>query len=423
MASRTDPKSDDQGITDPQLIEEPSHAHRAQAEAPAGGAHHGDPAVNRELRLAGMLSVAPDAIVAVDADGRIRVFNAGAERLFGHRATDILGQSLDELIPARFRAAHAKHIKRFRTSPEQSRLMTERSLIVGVRADGSEFPAEASVSKLEMDGETILTVMLHDVTARKEAEDELIAAKEQAEQALIQAEKMAALGTLASGIGHEINNPLYAILGAAEAIRDGENLARGKAHAQDIIGYCKHVAGIIKNLTGYIRPADKHGLERVDVNAVITEAISMARLSRHADTIDIDQRLDPVPVIFAKAEEIQQAFFNVIRNGMQAMDQVGTEKLGTRKAGTLKIESICEAHRVSVRIRDTGVGIAPDDLAKIYDPFFTTKGPDEGEGIGLFVVRQIVNKYDGAIEFESNVGEGTMCTITFPVQEPNGEEP
>ena len=89
-----------------------------------------------------------------------------------------MGRPLDDLIPDRFRSVHAKHMERFRASPEQSRLMTERSEILGVRADGSEFPAEASVSKLEIDGETILTVMLHDVTARKQAEAELIAAKD-----------------------------------------------------------------------------------------------------------------------------------------------------------------------------------------------------------------------------------------------------
>jgi C4-dicarboxylate-specific signal transduction histidine kinase len=291
--------------------------------------------------------------------------------------------------------------------------MTERSEILGVRADGSEFPAEASVSKLEIDGETILTVMLHDVTTRKQAEAELIAAKEQAEQALIQAEKMAALGTLASGIGHEINNPLYAILGAAEAIRDGNDLVRCQENAQDIIAYCKHVAGIIKNLTGYIRPADKHGLEPVDVNAAIDEAVSMARLSLLADTIEIDQRLDPVPMILAKSEDIQQAFFNVIRNGFQAMG----------REGKLEIESVCAGNRVSVRISDTGAGIAPGILARVFDPFFTTKGPDEGEGIGLFVVQQIIKKYDGTIEFESDLGEGTVCIITFPIRESNGKAP
>ena len=413
MASRTDPKLDDQSITDPRLIEEQSRPHEAQSAMPESGERHDDPVADLESRLAGMLSVAPDAIIAIDDDARIRIFNPGAEKLFGHRAADIMGRPLDELIPTRFRAAHAEYVESFRTSPEQSRLMTERSEIVGVRMDGSEFPAEASVSKLEMDGETILTVMLHDVTARKQAEAELIAAKEQAEQALIQAEKMAALGTLASGIGHEINNPLYAILGAGEAIRDGDDLARCQEHAQDIIGYCNHIAGIIKNLTGYIQPADRHGLETVDVNAAIVEAVSMVKLSLLADTIEIDQRLGPMPAITAKFEDIQQAFFNVIRNGLQA---IGRE-------GTLEIESVREGDRVSVRVRDTGAGIAPGDLARIYDPFFTTKGPDEGEGIGLFVVQQIIKKYDGTIEFVSEVGEGTVCAITFPIREPNGEVP
>ena len=421
MASGSDLKPEDQGTTDPQQIEEPSRAQAAQeaqaaqatqAPMPASGQRH-DSVADRERRLAGMLSVAPDAIIAIGDDARIRVFNPGAEKLFGHRAADIMGRSLDEFIPTRFRAAHAGHVERFRGSPEQSRLMTERTEIVGLRADGSEFPAEASVSKLEMDGETILTVMLHDVTARKQVEAELIAAKEQAEQALIQAEKMAAVGTLASGIGHEINNPLYAILGAAEAVRDGKDLTRSQEHAADIIGYCKHIAEIIKNLTGYIRPADKHGLEPVDVNTVITEAVSMVRLSPLADTIEIDQRLGKIPAISAKSEDIQQAFFNVIRNGLQAMGSTGK----------LEIESVCAEDWVSVRIRDTGAGIAPADLARIYDPFFTTKGPDEGEGIGLFVVRQIVNKYDGSIEFESQVGEGTVCEIAFPVRQSNKEAP
>jgi len=308
---------------------------------------------------------------------------------------------------------HGEHMSHFRSAPEQSRLMTERSEILGLRADGSEFPAEASLAKLEMDGEAILTVMLHDVTARKAAEAELIAAKEQAERALIQAEKMAAVGTLAAGIGHEINNPLYAILGTAEAIRDGSDLGRCQQHARDIIDRCKHISGIIRNLTNYIRPADRGGLERIDVNAAIAEAVAMARLSLRSDAIDIVERLGAVPAITAGADEVQQVFFNVIRNGMQAMGG----------AGTLEIASVREADRAVVRISDTGAGIAPGDLTRIFDPFFTTKGPDEGEGIGLFVVRQIVEKYDGTIDYQSGIGEGTVCTVTFPVREPNREAP
>jgi PAS domain S-box-containing protein len=363
-------------------------------------------AVDREVRLEGVLSVAPDAIIAIGEDGRIRVFNPGAERLFGYQAGDMMGQPLDLLIPARFQTAHADHIKGFLTSGEQSRLMTERGQIIGVRADGSEFPAEASVSKLQLDDETILTVMLHDVTERKRAEAELIAAKEQAEQALIQAEKMAAIGTLASGIGHEINNPLYVILGAAEAIRDGTDLSRCREHGEDIITYCKHIAEIIKNLSGYISPAEKHGLEPVDVNESISEAVSMARLSLVTQDVEIIERLQTVAEISAKSEDVQQAFFNVIRNGLQAIGRKGTLEIDSRQEGNL----------VSVRIRDSGAGIPAHDLAKIYDPFFTTKGPDEGEGLGLFVVQQIVRKYAGTINFESELGKGTLCTIEFPIQ-------
>jgi PAS domain S-box-containing protein len=363
--------------------------------------------LDREIRLAGMLSATPDAIVAIGEDGKIRVFNPGAETLFGYKAADVMGQPLEIMIPARFRAAHAEHISHFLASAEQSRLMTKRGEIIGLRADGSEFPAEASVAKLQLEDETILTVMLHDVTERKHAEAELIAAKEQAEQALIQAEKMAAIGTLASGIGHEINNPLYAILGAAEAVRDGNDVSRCREHGQDIITYCKHIAEIIKNLSGYIRPAEQHGLEPVDVNEVLSEAVSMARLSLLAQDIEIEERLRPVPEISAKSEDVQQAFFNVIRNGLQAMGRKGTLEIDSRSKGSL----------VSIQIRDTGAGIPANELAKVYDPFFTTKGPDEGEGLGLFVVQQIVRKYAGTIGFESEVGKGTLCTIEFPIRE------
>ncbi len=364
----------------------------------------------REVRSSGMLTATPDAIVAIGEDSLIRVFNPGAEKLFGYPAAEMIGRPLDLLLPARFQAAHGGHIRRFLASEEQSRLMTERSEVAGRRADGSEFLAEASVSKLRLGDETIMTVMLHDVTRRKQAEAELIAAKERAEQALIQAEKMAAIGTLASGIGHEINNPLYAILGAAEAVRDGTDLARCHEHGADIIGYCKHIAGIIKNLSGYIRPADKHGLELVDVNAALAEALAMARLSLDTEDTEIVERLDPVPEIAAKREDVQQAFFNVIRNGLQAIG----------RAGRLEIESDRDGDAVRVKIRDSGAGIAPEDLARIFDPFFTTKDPDQGEGLGLFVVQQIVRKYDGSIDFESAPGQGTLCTIEFPIRQAAG---
>ncbi|MFQ6023991.1 MAG: ATP-binding protein [Acidiferrobacterales bacterium] len=239
----------------------------------------------------------------------------------------------------------------------------------------------------------------------KEAQAE----KDRVMQQLIQTEKVAAIGTMASGIGHEINNPLYAILGMAEAIRDEKDITQCNEYGGDIVKHSKHIAEIVKNLSGYIRPASKLDLEQVDVNEKLSGAVSMAERSLLSDRVEIRKEFSSVPKISAKPEEIQQAFFNVIRNGMQAMNE----------KGTLEITSTREGDQVRVRIRDTGVGIPAEHLGKVYDPFFTTKGPDEGEGLGLYIVQQIVKKYEGTISLESEKGKGTLVTIKFPAREQN----
>ena len=135
----------------------------------------------------------------------------------------------------------------------------------------------------------------------------------------------------------------------------------------------------------------------------------MARLSLLYENIEIVERLHPVPEIDAKSEDIQQTMFNIVRNGLQAIG----------RNGKLEIETDQQRNRVRIRIRDTGEGIPADTLSKIFDPFFTTKDPDEGEGLGLFVVQQIVNKYGGTINFESELGKGTTCFVEFPVRDAN----
>ncbi|NCF27145.1 MAG: HAMP domain-containing protein [Gammaproteobacteria bacterium] len=236
------------------------------------------------------------------------------------------------------------------------------------------------------------------------------AEKDRIVEHLIQAEKMAAMGTMASGIGHEINNPLYAILGRAEAIRDEQDLDRCRAYGKDIIEYAKHIGEIVKDLSGYVRPGTQHDRELVDVNEKLSEAVSMVEQSLLGDGVEFTRSLAPVPGIAAKPEEIRQVFFNVIRNGIQAMGE----------KGTLDVESRVDDGHVVVMIRDTGPGITKDHQRKIFDPFFTTKGPDEGEGLGLFIVQQIVKKYDGEITVESEHDVGTVFSIRFPVGERNG---
>jgi signal transduction histidine kinase len=235
------------------------------------------------------------------------------------------------------------------------------------------------------------------------------AEKERVLERLIHTEKVAAIGTMASGIGHEINNPLYVISGMAEAIRDEKDIAACNKYGLDILKYAKNIAAIVKNLSGYTRPASQHELEEIDVHEILAEAVAMAKLARLDDRIEIRMDLVPVPRISAKAEEIQQVFFNIIRNGIQAMSGEGTLDLST----CLKEDQVC------ICIADSGHGIKTEHIGKIFDPFFTTKGPDEGEGLGMYIVQKIIAQYDGTITLESEEGKGTTFTIQFPAREPD----
>ena len=234
------------------------------------------------------------------------------------------------------------------------------------------------------------------------------AERERVMEQLIQTEKMAAVGTLASGIGHEINNPLYVITGLAEAIRDEHDIAACNKYGGDILKHSKDISAIVKNLSGYARPGRHDEMESIDVQEKILEAVSMVKLALLDDAIEIRQNFAPIPKISAKPEEIQQVFFNIVRNAIQAM----------AGKGILELTTSHESGQVCIRIRDNGKGIAPEHLGRIFDPFFTTKGPDEGEGMGMFVVQTIINKYQGTITLESQVGVGTEFTICFPGHEP-----
>jgi len=282
---------------------------------------------------------------------------------------------------------------------------------------------EITHTEMTYQGKPAILEVFYDITERKRAEElleekvaertrelrENQAEKDRVMGQLIQAEKMAAIGTMVSGIGHEINNPLYVILGKAEAIRDESDVSVCNEHARGIIKHAKHISAIVKNLSGYIRPAGSHELENTDVQEKLLEALDMAKHSLLDDRIAIRQNFAPVPKISAKPEEIQQVFFNVIRNGIQAM----------AGRGVLEITTSSEGNQACIRIKDTGTGIPSEHLGKIFDPFFTTKGPDEGEGLGMYIVQKIVNKYNGTVSLKSFENKGTTVTIRFPGIETN----
>jgi len=378
------------------------------------------------------LHAAPSGIMVVGDRGSIQFANQTLADMFGHRLEDLLGKPVEILLPEQHVAAHRRHLENYARRPELRPMGAGRDL-EGVSKDGRRFPVEIGLRPARTDSGRIVVATVIDITKRKAIEErlrkheerleELVAErtrelreaqreKERVLEHLIQAEKMTAVGTLVSGIGHEINNPLYVVLAAAEALAEEQDLARCRAYGNEILKQAKNIAETVKNLSRYAQPGARHDLQRVDLNASVAGAVRLARRALRNDRIEIKTTTSAAPDILARPEEIQQVVFNIIRNAIQAIAD----------KGLIEIHTAQEGDWVTVRIQDTGTGIPDEHLKRLFDPFFTTKGPDEGEGLGLYIVRQIVTRYGGTIDVENAAGGGARFVIRFPIADPKNAE-
>ena len=221
---------------------------------------------------------------------------------------------------------------------------------------------------------------------------------------LIQAEKLASIGTLASGIAHEINNPLYTITGLSEHLRDESDPEVIQEYIEEIITAGKRIAGIVQGLNAFARQTQVEEVCEIDLNHTLDEAVKMARRATVLDQVNVVTEYGAVPPVRGKAEELLQVFVNLVTNAVQAMDGRGTLTLSTASANSF----------VQATVRDTGPGIPCNNLTRIFDPFFTTKEQGKGTGLGLHIVRDIVTNYGGHVTAESTLGRGATFTVKLP---------
>ncbi len=239
-----------------------------------------------------------------------------------------------------------------------------------------------------------------------------ITESKQLQRYLIRAEKLAGIGVLASGIAHEINNPLYAILGLAEEIlADEDTPEKIKVMVEEILDYTEEAAGTVKNLSTYAYSAKKESTSSVDLNEVITNAIHIIERSSTAQGVIFDLDLAQIPEVQASTGEITQVFTNVLSNAVDAL----------KKGGVVSVRSRLVGNNVECRIRDTGPGIPEEIRDRIFDPFFTTKEVGQGTGLGLYVCYRILTKHRGSIIVENTSQKGTCFLITIPIST-NGTE-
>ncbi|HMI39282.1 MAG TPA: ATP-binding protein, partial [Nitrospiraceae bacterium] len=203
----------------------------------------------------------------------------------------------------------------------------------------------------------------------------LIQHESKLEAVLLQAEKLAGIGSFAAGIAHDINNPLQLILGLAENLAEERDLAAAHEQAQDIIEAVKQTSAICRDLTHYSRRASSHGNVLVSVNGKLDEALKIARYASSFHDIEMIKHYQPDAAVTGNPDELLHVLVNLITNAVHAMERVG---------GTLTIETALHDQQVDLRISDTGCGIAPDTMHEIFEPFFTTKPPGKGTGLGLY---------------------------------------
>ena len=222
---------------------------------------------------------------------------------------------------------------------------------------------------------------------------------------LIQAEKSGSLGTLTAGIGHELNNPLFGILGLGEAIGEEADLDRVRSYARDIVQHGRRMADIIRDFTGVTARETSDQRQPVHLEREIDQAIAIITGSMDASGLTIERTYAGDTCVLALPDQLRQAFTNLLMNAIQAMKGRGILCLSTALTGTSAV----------ITIGDSGPGIPKQHLSKVFDPFFTTKGQGEGSGLGLTVARRIIKKFGGDIRIESQEGSGTSCIVTLPV--------
>lgn len=392
-----------------------------------------------------ILASANDAIISIDESHVITLFNRGAERIFGYSAADIIGQPLDRLIPERFVARHGNQVRDFSAAPEASRMMAQRGEIYGRRHDGSEFPAEASISKFRGPNGLVFTVILRDITERRAAElilrgahDELErrvrertaeleernaqlqqeiqerrrAEKLLAEQARELARSNADLEQFASVASHDLQEPLRMVASYTQLL--GKRYRnRLDGDADEFMGFivdgALRMQRLINDLLTFSRVGSRgKGFQPVD----LATSVAQVRINLRAAIDESGARISTgtLPVVNADATQMEQLLQNLIGNAI---------KFRKGPAPRVHIDARREDAAWRIEVQDDGIGIDARYAERIFVIFqrLHTAAEYPGTGIGLAICKKIVERHGGQIGVQSTPGEGTSFSFTLPDRE------
>ncbi len=341
-----------------------------------------------DAQNAAIIAAALDCFITIDEAGRVVEFNPAAEQTFGRRRADVLGRKIGDLIvPPALRQRHAEGFARYLRTGD-ARVIGRRIEIEAMRADGSIFPIELTITEVRLPERRLFTAHLRDVTAPRAAAAEILRQRE----ALHQSEKLAALGSLLAGVAHELNNPLSIVIGNALMLaEEAENAAPALAErAQRIQAAAERCGAIVRSFLAMARQRDI--VKRpVAIQALVDGALRLLAYGMRSSGVTLEQDIPPgLPVLSCDADQVQQVLTNLLLNACQALETVPPPR-------RIQVLARAEDGWARIEVSDNGPGIADHLRSRVFDPFFTTKPAGAGTGIGLKVSRGIAEAHGGTL--------------------------
>lgn len=360
----------------------------------------------REKLLRSVLETVPDGMIVIDERGVMTSVSAAAQKIFGYHERELLGRNVSMLMPSPDREQHDGYIERYLRTGER-RIVGIGRVVTGLRKNGSTFPMELAVGEAKTEDQRLFTGFVRDLTEQQRTEAQL----QEVQSELIHVSRLSAMGTMASTLAHELNQPLTAIASYAEAIGpvldsdDPEDKAMLREIFEDMGAQAIRAGGIVRRLREFIARGEVE--KRVeDLPTLIREAGELALVGAREKGVSAQFVLDPAagPVLVDRVQ-IQQVLINLIRNAVEALDGSELRKITISSAPN-------GSDTVLISVGDTGPGLPAAVAGQLFQAFVSTKSG--GMGLGLSICRTIVEAHGGRISARESEEGGTVFEFTVP---------